>query len=288
MGKTKWYLPIAICFLLFFTSCTDKKISDVESQQTTKNSEISKTIQRSSVPTLFIHGYSGGNSSFGCMIKRMEGSNQTKKELVLTVNVDGEIQAKGNLTGNQSNPSIQVLFTDNKNNEWNQAEWIKNCLIYIRDKYGITVVNLVGHSMGGVSSLRYSTAFAEDTSLPKIQKFVGIAAPFNNFIELSDGETLDDVRNNGPAIQSERYADYVSGIENVSKDTNVLIVAGDVEDGSLSDGAVPVVDALSVVSLFRTHGNDVQEKIFYGKSAQHSELHENIEVDQLVADFLWK
>ncbi|MEI5989418.1 alpha/beta fold hydrolase [Enterococcus crotali] len=288
MRKTKWYLLIAVFFLLVFTSCTDKKVSNDEEQQATKNSKISETIQKSSIPTLFVHGYGGGNNSFGRMIKRMEGSNQTKKELVLTVSPDGEIQAKGKLTGNKTNPSIQVLFTDNKNNEWNQAEWIKNCLTYIRDKYGITAVNLVGHSMGGASSLRYLTTFADDTSLPKIQKFVGIAAPFNNFVELSDGETLDDVINNGPAIQSERYADYVSGIEKVSKDMSVLIVAGDVEDGSLSDEAVPVADAVSVAALFKEHGNEVQEKIFYGKSAQHSQLHENKEVDQLVADFLWK
>lgn len=154
--------------------------------------------------------------------------------------------------------------------------------------YGVTEVNLVGHSMGGASSLRYLTTFGDDTSLPKINKFIGIAAPFNNFVELSNGETIDDVINNGPTVQSERYVDYVNGIEKVSKDIKVMIIAGDVEDGSLSDEAVPVADALSAVSLFKTHGNEVQEKIFYGKSAQHSQLHENKEVDQLVADFLWK
>ncbi|OJG87733.1 hypothetical protein RV15_GL001866 [Enterococcus silesiacus] len=268
--------------------CTSKKAAQHENQPTTNNTATSEIAQKSSIPTLFIHGYSGGNNSFGRMIKRMEKNDLTKKELVLTVSVDGAVKAKGKLTDKANNPSIQVLFEDNKNNEWNQAEWIKNCLTYIRDNYGVTQVNLVGHSMGGASSLRYLTTFGDDPNLPKINKFVGIAAPFNNFVELSDGETLDDVINNGPVIQSERYADYVNGIEKVSKDMEIMIIAGDVEDGSLSDEAVPVADALSVVSLFKIHGNDVQEKIFYGKSAQHSQLHENTEVDQLVADFLWK
>ncbi|MBO0440557.1 alpha/beta fold hydrolase [Candidatus Enterococcus ikei] len=288
MKKKKYYLLAMICVLLFFAGCTNKKISDNEHQQAAKNSTATETIQKSSIPTLFIHGYSGGNNSFGRMIKRMEGNDHTKKELVLTVSVDGKVQAKGKLTGIKSNPSVQVLFEDNKNNEWNQAEWIKNCLTYIQENYGVTEVNLVGHSMGGASSLRYLTTFGDDTSLPKINKFVGIAAPFNNFVELSNGETIDDVINNGPAVQSERYVDYVNGIEKVSKDIKVMIIAGDVEDGSLSDEAVPVADALSAVSLFKTHGNEVQEKIFFGKSAQHSQLHENKEVDQLVADFLWK
>ncbi|OJG75086.1 hypothetical protein RV12_GL001691 [Enterococcus quebecensis] len=266
--------------------CSGKNTA--ENKQASKTSSSSEAVQKSAIPTLFIHGYSGGNNSFGRMIKRMEGDGLTKKELVLTVSAEGEVEAKGKLTGKENNPSIQVLFKDNKSNEWNQAEWIKNCLLYIRDTYGIKEVNLVGHSMGGASSLRYLTTFGEDQSLPKINRFVGIASPFNNFVELSNGETIDGVIDNGPAVQSERYADYVNGIEKVSKDMKALIIAGDVEDGSLSDEAVPVADALSVVSLFKTHGNEVQEKIFYGKSAQHSQLHENTEVDQLVANFLWK
>lgn len=288
MKNKKFYLILTVCILLIFAGCTNKKESDNENQQVNKKVDTNEVVKKSSVPTLFIHGYSGGNNSFGRMIKRLERNDRTKKELVLTVSVDGKIQAKGQLTSKETNPSIQVLFEDNKNNEWNQAEWIKNCLAYIESKYGVKQVNLIGHSMGGASSLRYLTTFGDDTSLPKINKFVGIAAPFNNFVELSSGETLDDVFQNGPVIQSERYIDYANGIDKVSKDMKVMIVAGDVEDGSLSDEAVPVADAVSVVSLFKTHGNEVQEKIFYGKAAQHSKLHENTEVDQLVADFLWQ
>ncbi|WP_429949027.1 alpha/beta fold hydrolase [Enterococcus sp. AZ101] len=288
MKNKKDYVILIVCIVLFFAGCANKKGADNEKQQIGKQTDTSENVQKTSVPTLFIHGYGGGNNSFGRMIKRLEGNHRTKKELILTVSVAGKVQAKGELTGKENNPSVQVLFEDNKNNEWNQAEWIKNCLEFVGSNYGITQVNLVGHSMGGASTLRYLTTFGEDNNLPKINKFVGIAAPFNDFVELSNGETLDDVLQNGPAIQSERYSDYVNGIDKVSKGMKVMIVAGDVEDGSLSDEAVPVADAVSVVALFQTHGNEVQEKIFYGKAAQHSKLHENTEVDQLVADFLWQ
>ncbi|MEI5993193.1 alpha/beta fold hydrolase [Candidatus Enterococcus mansonii] len=287
MKKNNWYLLIMACIALILVGCTGKKAVENKNQSSTNLPAKSEDTTKSTVPTLFIHGYSGGKNSFGRMINRLEGNGLTKKELVLTISPQGEVQAKGKLTGKKTNPSIQILFTDNKNNEWNQAEWIKNSLVYIRDTYGVTEVNIVGHSMGGASSLRYLTTFGGDNTLPNIKKFVGIAAPFNNFVELSDGETIDEVINNGPAFQSERYTDYVNGIEKMSKDMGAMIIAGDVKDGSLSDEAVPVADALSVVSLFKKHGNIVQEKIFYGKAAQHSKLHENKEVDQLVADFLW-
>lgn len=288
MKKMNYYLLTILFFFLFFAGCTNKKVSENGNQQAVKNSTTSETMKKTAIPTLFIHGYSGGESSFGRMIKRMDRHAFTKKELVLIVSPTGKVQAQGNLTGTENNPSVQILFEDNKNNEWNQAEWIKNCLAYIHDKYGITDVNLVGHSMGGASSLRYLTKYGDDASLPKINKFVGIAAPFNNFVDLSKGESIEDVLNNGPKVQSERYTDYLSGIKKVSKDMKVMIIAGDIEDGSLSDGTVPVADALSVVSLLKAHGNDVQEKIFYGKSAQHSQLHENTEVDKCIIDFLWK
>ncbi|MBP2098568.1 alpha/beta fold hydrolase [Enterococcus rivorum] len=286
MKNKKWYLIIVIA-LLFLVGCSKAQETVNDGQKNAEPATNSETQQKSVTPTLFIHGYSGGKSSFGGMIKRLEKDNYTKKELTLTVDASGEIQAKGKLTGQANNPSVQVLFEENKSHEWNQAEWIKNCLLYVRDTYNIHEVNVVGHSMGGASSFRFLTTFGDDSTLPKIKKFVAIAAPFNNFVEDSSVENIETVLADGPKIQSERYTDYVNGIEKVPSDMKTLLIAGDVEDGSSGDEAVAVTDALSVVSLLRLHGNDVQEKIFYGKTAQHSKLHENVEVDQTVANFLW-
>lgn len=269
--------------LIFITGCGENKME----KKATIATSTEQTSQKTSVPTLFIHGYSGGTNSFGHMIQRMEKEKETKKELVLTVTEAGEVQAKGKWSNTLNNPSIQVLFEDNKSHEWNQSEWIKNCLAYLKTTYSIDEVNLVGHSMGGVGALRYLTTYGKEAELPAVRKFVGIAAPFNNFIELPQTETATMVITNGPSVQSDRYADFAAGMGNVSPSMSVLLIAGDVEDGSLGDEAVALTDALSVASLFTANGNPVSEKIFYGTGAQHSQLHENLEVDQLVAEFLW-
>lgn len=287
MKNKNWYLLLVMCILLL-TSCAKPEEAKNETQKNTETNATSEVQKESPTPTLFIHGYSGGKGSFGGMINRLEKGHFTKKELTLTVDSSGEVQATGKLTKRANNPSIQILFDDNKSHEWNQAEWLKNCLVFIRDTYGVDEVNIVGHSMGGASSLRFLTTYGDDPQLPKIKKFVSIAAPFNNFVEDSNEESVETVLANGPEIQSERYADYVNGFEKVPTEMEVLLIAGDVEDGSLGDEAVAVTDALSVVSLLQSHGNEVQEKIFYGKTAQHSKLHENPEVDQLVATFLWE
>ena len=59
----------------------------------------------------------------------------------------GQISTEGSAFLKAVNPTIQVLFADNQNNEWNQAEWIRQALLYLK-KEGIEQVNLVGHSMG--------------------------------------------------------------------------------------------------------------------------------------------
>ena len=289
--KSKYIFGLVVLLLVTsLTACSIKKQSKSEeaTKQNTIASSSSVVNEKTIIPTLFIHGYGGTKNSLGGMIRRFESQNLAKNGLVLTVSDTGEVSSNGQLTKTETNPMIQVIFSDNKSHEWNQAEWIKNCLTYLSENEHVTKVNLVTHSMGGVSSLRYLITYGADQNLPIIEKFVAIGSPFNNFVELTEGETIDSVISSGPVNQSERYTDFSNGIGLVAKDMSVLIIAGDIEDESVSDGVVPAADAMSVVALLRSNGNSVDEKIIYGKNAQHSKLHENREVDQLVADFLWK
>lgn len=266
---------IGLCLILF-TSCTNKK-------DKLSSSKYIKT----STPTLFIHGYSGTKNSFGKMIKRLEDNGNGKKELVLNVTANGDIIPDGKISGDLNNPMVQIIFENNKSDEWNQSMWIKNCLEFLYTEYNIKDANIVAHSMGGVSSLRYLTDYnIED--LPVIKKLVAIGTPFNNFVELQSNETLDSLIENGPMIKSNRYLDYEKNIDKISSNLEILLIAGDVEDGSLGDEAVPMADALSIVSLFENNGNKVIYEKYFGKDAQHSALHENKDVDKKVIDFLWK
>lgn len=275
--------------VLFISGCRQTK-------ETSQSSEAAKTVEttqatkeketQSPTPTLFFHGYSGTVNSFKGMIQRLESSESGKKELTLTVDVNGNVQAEGELSKEADNPMIQVLFADNKNNEWNQTEWIKDCLSYLQQTYGINQVNLVGHSMGGVSGLRYLATYGQDQALPKVDKFVAIVAPFNDFEE-NNGQSISDELANGPAIASSRYQDYQRLIGNVPTTTQILLIAGQVSETDLSDGTVPLSSALAVYALLKQHGNQVEEKVITGENVTHSMLHENKEVDALTRQFLW-
>ncbi|SJZ56361.1 Uncharacterized protein with an alpha/beta hydrolase fold [Pilibacter termitis] len=246
-----------------------------------------ENVKKTSTPTLFIHGYSGGKGSFGGMIDRLETSSIAEKSLVLTVDENGEIHEVSYAKPTQNNPLVQILFQNNKSDEFSQAQWIENALLFLKEKYKVEKVNLVGHSMGGVSSLRLLLTSTENHSLPTVEKFVAIASPFNSFVDLSPNETIQNVLNQGPMEKSQRYLEYESQMQNISPTIKTLFIAGDKNDDTAGDGAVPLADALSMVHLFKQNGNPTNEKIFTGGNAQHSKLHENTAVDKLVAEFLW-
>ncbi|MDR0921831.1 MAG: alpha/beta fold hydrolase [Lactobacillales bacterium] len=240
--------------------------------------------QKSNTPTLFIHGYSGTTYSFKSMIKAFQRDGIAKKKSLVSVSPTGNVSFEGELSIQKDNPMIQVIFEDNKNNEWNQTEWMKKILTGLKEK-GIEKVNLVGHSMGGVDIMRYLTTY-RGTYVPTVEKVVLIGAPLNEFIEDSQAGDFDEVVQNGPIVYGQRYVDFANGIENVPTTIRWLMLAGDKLDGSQSDGTVPVESAVATAALLREHRNEVTTKVI--EKTGHSELHESNEVNRLIAQFLWE
>lgn len=285
--KKVFFSLFALATVLLIVGCGNNQTKDADktSASAVTGKKVKDTYSKSNVPTVFIHGYGGTLNSFGGMIQRLSSEGKTKKAMVITVQPDGALKVDGQLSKKKDNPSIQVLFTANKDTEWNQTEWIYGVLKYLKQQ-GVEQVNLVGHSMGGVSSLRYLTTYGQPNDASTIKKFVSIGAPFNDFTESS--ESRDDVLNKGPNVQSSRYTDYQNGIANVPNNLPVLLLAGKLDASTASDGTVPLNSALATYSLLKAHGNPITYQVFTGANAQHSQLHENSSVDKAVASFLWE
>lgn len=268
---------------------TSESKSNSPSEPSTSSSDVTDplTTNQTTIPTLFIHGYGGTEGSFSGMLSRFETSGWGKKRLTVTVQPDGSVLDTGTWDNQSDNPLIQVLFTDNKNNEWNQADWIKAVLVYLKQTYQIEEVNLVGHSMGGVSSFRYLVTYGDDDSLPIVNRFVAIGAPFNDFVTGNEEQSLDALIQDGPLVISQRYSDFAAGIQQYPKETPLLNIVGDVQDGSDGDGTVSLRSGLSIGHLMQINEMNYSEEIVTGSQASHSQLHENSQVDKAVADFLW-
>ncbi|MCJ0564594.1 alpha/beta fold hydrolase [Enterococcus cecorum] len=238
--------------------------------------------------TLFFHGYGGTKHSMGGMIQRLSSRYQATHTLDLTVNTDGTIQTSGTFEQADKPVLINVLFADNKNNEWNQAEWIYQALQFVKTQYHVEKVNVVGHSMGGVSLFRFLETYQNQGELPTVEHFISIAAPLNEFLDTSNEQSVDGLLQQGPTQISPRYQDFQNNIANFPKNVQVSLFAGQLSASDLSDGTVPLTSALAVNQLLSSQQIPVKTFVFKGVLAQHSALHANPKVDKRIAEILWK
>ncbi|EAG4550688.1 alpha/beta hydrolase, partial [Listeria monocytogenes] len=138
-----------IIFLQFEPTKKEAKEPAVTANKTTKKEQ--KPVSEIAIPTLFVHGYSGTINSFGGMINRLAEDGDVTKSLVMNVAADGTVSSDGNYDKFSHNPTIQVIFEDNKSSAANQTQWIQNVMKELKNNYHIEKVYAVGHSMGGVS-----------------------------------------------------------------------------------------------------------------------------------------
>ncbi|MBC2329098.1 alpha/beta hydrolase [Listeria swaminathanii] len=274
-----------IIFLQFEPTKKAAKEPTITANKATKKTE--NPVSEIAIPTLFVHGYSGTANSFGGMINRLADEGDVTKSLVMTVASDGTVSTEGTYDKFSNNPTIQVVFEDNKSSTENQTQWIQNVMKELKNNYHIEKVYAVGHSMGGVSLTSYIEKVGSDKAYPVLEKLVLIGSPLNGLVIGDDGVTAYDLTDKGPKQSSDRYSEFMKNKQNIPTHLRVLNIAGDTLNGTKSDGSVSVASALSGKFIFEGQAESYKEKIFTGKNAAHSKLHENTDVDAEVANFLW-
>lgn len=235
-------------------------------------------------PTLFIHGYAGNYFSFGAMMHRFARQGWGKKESTIIVFPSGEVIVKG-----KQSSLIQVLFWANRrNNVDDQVMWLWKITNILKYHYGISNIDLVSHSMGCVVALKYLNKFGYDQRVSQIDKVVTIGAPFNDIEVGRRTPYIEDhpLTAHGPIQMSPLYQWMKK--QNIGLPLNIkfLNIAGNLQNGTYSDGQVSVNSALSLRYLVKDVTKQYHELIIKGRKAAHSLLHENQEVDSEIYHFL--
>lgn len=279
----KWKLILLTLPLLFILLACKKEVA-VENNQVSQKSVPEKT----SIPTVFIHGYNGNKQTMKSMMDWFEDKKFAEDELLLEVTNDGEVIDRETKKERfeKNNPMVRLVFQNNKSHQWNQAEWIQKALSYLKTNYKVEEVNLVGFSMGGISSLLYLETYTDDTAQPKVNKVATIGAPFNDFIE-NNHQELEDILNSGPQVVSDQLVSYTAQIDNIPKNISFLLIGGQISNSDPSDGTVPLSSSLGVYSLLEKNQFKVKNEVIFGVNAAHSSLRKNEDVDKYVSNFLW-
>ncbi|MEP9818941.1 alpha/beta hydrolase [Staphylococcus xylosus] len=245
----------------------------------------------SQIPTLFLHGYGGSANSEKYMVKQAKQNGVTKDVITAIVSKDGEVELKGKLETDTANPIVQIELANNKQGDLDEnAKWFKNVLTKLQSEYDINKFNFVGHSMGNLSFAQYMLTYGNDPSLPQLNKQVNIAGTYNGVLNMNEkvNEISVDVngkpsRMNPPYQELQQLEDIYNG-----KNIAVLNIFGDLEDGTHSDGRVSNSSSKSLKYLLGDSPESYKESKYKGKSAQHSQLHENKEVAKDFIAFLWR
>ena len=244
---------------------------------------------QSSTPTLFFHGYGSSANAEKHMVEAARQAGVTQTIITATVDSHAQVTLKGDIPKDAVNPIVMVEFEDNRNANYAQdGEYAAAVVRELQVRYGFKKMNFVAHSMGNMSILFYLLEHAQNEELPQLQKQVNIANHVNGLegMDLPANLTILDSQMGQPSAMSDSYQKLLGLREIYPQDqVDVLNIYGDFKNES--DGSVLNVSSRSLKYLVIDNAKSYQEKRVSGPLAQHSQLHENPEVDRLLIDFLW-
>ena len=258
-----------------------------QNQAQSVKSEARKTFIQSSRPTIFFHGWGSSSRAERHMANAAKKAGVTKTIIDAKVDKDGRVTLDGSIPKGAINPIVLVNFDNNRGaSTQEQGDYAYAVVKALQDNYGITEMNMVGHSYGNMAIVFYMLQHGSDKTLPKLVKQVDIAGHFNGIIGIDEPEniTLDD--EGKPTSMTESYEELLSLGDNYPQgQVEVLNIYGNT--GKVSDERVTNLSSQSLAYLLEGHVKSYQEKEITGPNGQHSKLHETALVDKPLIAFLW-
>ena len=275
---------IALSTFLFIALVTLFLVSKLQTRELNSSDYI-----QSRTPTLFFHGYGSSANAEKHMVEAARQAGVTQTIITATVDSHAQVSLKGEITKDAINPIVMVEFKDNRNANYAQdGEYAAAVVRELQARYGFKKMNFVAHSMGNMSILFYLLEHAQNEELPQLQKQVNIANHVNGLegMDLPANLTILNSKTGEPSAMSDSYQKLLGLREIYPQDqVDVLNIYGDFKNQS--DGSVLNVSSRSLKYLVIDNAKSYQEKRVTGPLAQHSQLHENPEVDRLLIDFIW-
>lgn len=229
-------------------------------------------------PTVFVHGYKGTANSFDYLLDRFENDyGWGNKGLVYYVTSQGHIIDFNLNKWRQAPVFVQIILENNRASFADSTEWISQVLLHMKDNYNIDSVNLVGHSMGGILSLKYTMDFAGH-GYPSVNKLITIGSPFGgiyseSYFQIHKDDAATDLKPGSLALDLLKESTFPA-------ETKVLSI------GSTGD-AVALPESVQTLRTI-IPSEHLQEIMIDNEDLGHSALHENAEVDKLINSFLWQ
>lgn len=291
MKKIK-FLFLLICLIFLLTACSVKpRASHIEKPKVVKVN-FSRKYEITSTPTLFFHGALSNYKSEKNIIKAIQKAGLTNSITRVDVSPDGKVTFSGEIKKNAVNPIIEVNYKNNIQIDFAKAGmYATNVVKALKQKYGITQINMVAHSLGNMSVMYYLLQ-NHNKNMPRLNKQVAIAGHFDGVNlshatqELQAPDNLQIAANGKPNKMNKAYKQMLALRKIYPKEkTQVLNIVGDKNEGS--DGLVSNSSSESLKYLMGSDVNNYQVRKYYGQNAEHGRLTYNHQVIREIIKFLW-
>ena len=259
-------------------------------------------VSSKTVPTFFFHGWGSSWHAEDTMAQAIKRAGATNTIVRVNVNKKGRARLIGKIKKNAKNPLVEVNFSDNKltNSQYNGqyanaydsmgARYVKNAIDLVRNKYHYSKINIVAHSMGNLEVASYIKLNAGKKNFPQIDHLVAMAGHYDGIIGMNDKrhQLKIDKKTGKLSIMRPEYRNLLSLRKIFPKNTKVLNIYGNLEDGTNSDGDVSNASAQSLKYLINGRAKSYRQLMIRGKGGQHSKLYNNAQVNRALVNFLWK
>lgn len=230
-------------------------------------------------PTVFVHGYKGTANSFGNLLNRYENKyGWGNKAIIYYMSSSGHLHVYNLGKGKNDSAFVQVIFQDNRASIADTVKWLAKVLAHMKQEYQVDSVNLVGHSMGGLVSMKYIQAYQKPSKYPRVNKLVTIGSPFDGiyskeYFQMNRDPATVDLKPGSSALKLMRL-----NKKTVPENLQVLSI------GSTGD-IVALPESVHAIRKIISE-DQLTEKMIENKLLGHSGLHENATVDKMVYSFL--
>ena len=116
-----------------------------------------------------------------------------------------------------------------------------------------------------------------------------MARHYDGIVGINDepNKTKIDAKTGKPSRMEPEYRALLSLRNIFPRETNVLNIFGNLENGTNSDGDVTNASAKSLKYLINSRAKSCQELMIRGRGGQHSALHNNSQVTKALIRFIW-
>lgn len=237
-------------------------------------------------PIIYIHGFRGGAYTTQVMVDEVCKLKHDSHYLRVIMDLSGKVTFEGEWTSDK-HPVIQLVFRQRIIGKKGINYYLSRLLPLLKSQFHFDNYYAVAHSLGAPAIIDTQMRYAKNAKFPQLKKVALIAGPFNGVTYLGDIPNVNIMGEKGyPLAMNLTYLHFLHQRKRFSSHIQVLNIYGNILDETNTDKFISVVSAKSIRYILAPQLDYYQEVEVRGAMAEHSQMHDEPFVIDIINHFL--